>query len=388
MFGWPARARAAQTQALVKGNTSFALGLYGQLRKREGNLFFSPYSISTCLAIAYAGARGDTQEQMSLALHFDPDQQSFHPAFGELQAQLNQVAQQKGIELSIANALWAQQGRPFAPAFLDTAQSQYQANVNQVDFRTGADAARGQINRWVAERTKDKIQDLLPPGSVDASTRMVLANAIYFKGLWAHQFDKSETSNQPFLPTTTRQVDAPFMHQTEQVAYMEDNDLQAVELSYGTNELSMVILLPRQVDGCAQLESRLNPALLSESISRLRKQKVELFLPRFKLESGLNLKDALAAMGMTDAFGSKADFSGLDGTRQLFISGVFHKAWCEVTEEGTEAAAATGATIALLSVQKPPPTPVFRADHPFIFLIRHPASGSILFLGRLSDPKS
>ena len=382
-------ARSAQTQFLVEGNTAFALDLYGRLKTGSGNLFFSPYSISTCLAMTYAGARTGTEKQMGQTLHFEKNQPGLHSAFGELQRQLSEASKQKGIELSIANALWTQRDSPLLPAFLQIAKGEYQANVSQADFKNEAEDARDKINLWVAQKTKEKIQDILPPGSLTELTRLVLANAIYFKGVWATQFEKSETANQPFHLSTARTVDAPLMHHLDEVGYMEDRDFQAVELPYKGAELSMVILLPRQIDACGTLEDRLTPAFLSRSISGVKKRrKVEIFLPRFKLESSFELNGTLAKLGMLDAFGTKADFSGMDATKLLYISSVFHKAWGEVNEEGTEAAAATAVVVhpTSLEIKQPPPPPIFRADHPFIFLIRDTRSGSVLFLGRLADP--
>lgn len=186
--------QSGQPQSPVDGNTAFALDLYGRLKNGPGNLFFSPYSISTCLAMVYAGARGDTEREMAQVLRFSKDRQQLHSSFGELQRQLNEVEKQKAIQLSVANGLWAQAGHPFLPAFLNVAKGEYEASINQVDFQTGAEAARGEVNRWVAQKTKDKIQNILPPGSVTDVTRLVLANAIYFKGAWARPFDKAGTS--------------------------------------------------------------------------------------------------------------------------------------------------------------------------------------------------
>ena len=380
-------AQSAQTKTTVEGNSAFALDLYSRLRTSPGNIFFSPYSISTALAMTYAGARGDTERQMARVLHFSSDQRQLHSVFGELQHQLTQAGRKQGIELSIANALWAQKGHPFLPAFLKISKEDYGANVNQADFVTGAEAARGEINQWVTQQTKDKIQDILPPKSLTAITRLVLANAIYFKGAWANPFDKGGTSTQPFHLSARRMAEVPLMHHIDEVRYMGNSDFQAVELPYSGGELSMMILLPRRLDGCGSLEKQLTPELLSRSLGQMKQRDVEIFLPRFKLDSGFDLNDTLGGMGIPDAFGSKADFSGMDGTRLLFISGVFHKAWGEVNEEGTEAAAATVTAIASsIEAEPPPPPPVFRADHPFIFLIRDTRSGSILFLGRLSDP--
>jgi len=294
--------------------------------------------------------------------------------------------------LDIANALWTQEGYPFLPAFLETAEGQYQANVNQVDFIDEAVAVTDEINRWVARETKDRIQDILPPGSLDALTRLVLANAIYFKGPWTVSFEETNTVTNTFYLSSAAQVQAPLMHQPVfgpvYYNYMETSDFQAVELPYGSNQLaSMVILLPRQIDGCAQLEQRLSPVFLASTLTLMEKQNVEIFLPRFTLASSFGLSSTLAEMGMPDAFApGVADFSGIDGTRWLFISFVLHKAWGEVNEEGTEAAAATVTGAGGGGAFFPPPPPVFRADHPFLFFIRDTKSGSLLFLGRLADP--
>ncbi len=378
---------SARTQSLVEGNTAFALDLYGRLKSNPGNLFFSPYSISTAMAMTYGGARGQTEKEMIQVLHFGAAREQVHSGFRELQHQLSKAEIEPGTELRVANALWAQTGHPFLPAFLKTARDEYQANINQTDFKTKAKAAREEINRWVTEQTKDKIQDILPPGSLDASTRLVLANAIYFKGLWASPYDKAETSSQTFHRSANSMTRVPLMHHFDNVPYVEESDFQAVELPYKGGELSMVVFLPRQIEGFGALEDRLSPRLISRSLGRMKKQRVEIFLPRFKLESDFDLSTTLVKMGMSSAFGPQADFSGIDGTRQLYISGVFHKAWGEVNEEGTEAAASTVVGVVASAVMKPPPpSPVFRADHPFIFLIRDTRAGSLLFLGRLGDP--
>lgn len=386
IFGLPLGALSGQTRSVVEGNTSFALDLFSQLKASPGNLFFSPYSVSTALAMTYAGARGETERQMARVLHFDKEQPQLHSAFGELQRQLAEAGKQKGLELSIANALWAQKGRPFLPAFLGTAKGAYQANINQADFRTAAEAARAEINRWVEGRTRDKIQEILPAGSVSEVTGLVLANALYFKGVWAKPFRKSDTSTQPFHLTMTSQVDVPLMHRFDELGYMENSDSQAVELPYGNGALSLVVLLPRQVEGCGKLENQLSPALLSRSLGQMGQRNVEIFLPRFKLELAVKLNSTLAQMGMPSAFGPQADFSGMDSTKSRYLSGVFHKAWGEVNEEGTEAAAATAVVLNHALAVKPLAPSVFRADHPFIFLIRDTRSGSLLFLGRLADP--
>jgi serpin B len=387
LFGAKRPAPPAQIQSLAEGNTAFALDLYSELKRQPGNLFFSPYSISTALAMTYAGAQGETEKQMAQVLHFDQDERKVHAALGELQQHLGEAASQKGIELHIANGLWAQQGHPFRSAFLKIAKECYQAETRQADFETQAERVRHEINHWVAQATKEKIQNILAQGSLNDLTRLVLANAIYFKGLWAKPFDRADSSNQPFHLSPTREASVRLMHHVDSVRYAENSTFQAVELPYQGNQLAMVVLLPRQINGCRDMEDRLTPALLARTLGEMKRREVEIFLPRFKLESGFDLSHTLATMGMTDAFGPKADFSGMDGTRLLFISGVFHKAWGEVDEEGTEAAAATVVCVVGLALEKaPPPPPIFRADHPFIFLIRDTRSGSLLFLGRFSRP--
>jgi serpin B len=309
--------------------------------------------------------------------------------------------------LNIANALWLQEGFPFLPAFLQTATDQYQANLGQADFITQASEVTDEINHWVAQETQNRIQNIVPPGYINPDTVLVLANAIYFLGAWTIPFAETNTSAQPFYLSSTTLVEVPLMHQPllEVVGgngqlvdvrfnYMQSypvgsapvssNDFQAIELPYGTNQLSMLILLPSQIDGLGQLEQRLSPAFLSNVLSQMRPQPVEIFLPKFTVESSFNLGKTLAAMGMSDAFTPfVADFSGIDGGRDLYVSFVVHKAWGQVNEAGTEAAAATVIGVVGTAVFFPP---VFRADHPFLFLIRDTQTGSVLFLGRLTNP--
>lgn len=374
------------TTALVAGNTAFALDLYGRLKSGEGNLFFSPYSISTCLAMTYAGARGETEAQMARTLHFNADQSKFHAEFGELQNELNTIQEKKDVELNIANGLWAQAGHPFLPAFLDTATKMYDAKLKQVNFRTDAEPARKEINDWVSDRTKGKITDLIAPGVLDASTRLVLVNAIYFKGKWLHQFKKTSTADAPFSVSRDRKIQTKMMNQSANFGYADLGTLQLVELTYRGGGVSMVVLLPREIDGLKALENSLNPKQLDDWTAHARVEKVSVFLPKFKLTRQFELGKTLAGMGMADAFSPRADFSGMDGMKDLFISEVIHKAFVEVNEEGTEAAAATAAVMVGMAMQRPQPAPVFRADHPFLFLIRDTHSGSILFMGRVTSP--
>jgi serpin B len=382
----PAEAKNCQdTKIVVEGNQAFAFGLYEKLKEVEGNLFFSPYSISTALAMTYAGARSNTEEQMGTALHFTLDQKRFHPAFAWLEAQLKAIQEKGDIELNIANSLWAQEDYVFLKEFLDLIQSNYGTVLNHVDFKRACEAAREEINAWVEQKTKDKIKDLIKPGVLNALTRLVLTNAIYFKGRWDSQFIKSDTQGSPFWLSIDKSVEVPMMTQKRQFRYMENDSLQILELPYVGNDLAMIVLLPRKVDGLAQLEADLSLENLNMWIGHLRKREISVFLPKFKMTSQFRLSEILASMGMPDAFGEDADFSGIDGTKDLFISAVIHKAFVDVNEEGTEAAAATAAVISVTSVpSKPPPT--FRADHPFVFLIHDNHSGSILFVGRIVNP--
>jgi len=383
----------AQLQPLVASNTAFALNLYGQLATNQGNLFFSPYSISTCLAMTYAGARGETAAQMTQVMGFGTNQPQFASLFGELQAELEAIQQTNALELNTANALWTQEGFPFLPAFLETATNQYQASINQVDFRTEADAATQDINNWVAQETRNKIQNMVPSGAITPYTRLVLVNAIYFLGAWTQAFAASNTLTQPFYLTSNSQVQVPLMYQPDPIFhgdvgmafnYMSGSNFQAIELPYASNQASMVILLPTQVEGCRQLEQQLCPAFLSGVLAQMNPQFLDVFLPRFAVESSFELTGTLGEMGMPDAFvPGAADFSGIDGTNDLYISHVLHKAWGAVNEAGTEAAAATVGIIGILAMPMPL---VFRADHPFIFFIRDTQSGSLLFLGRVADP--
>ena len=383
---------AAQIESLVASNTAFALNLYAQLATNSGNIFFSPYSISTCMAMTYAGARGNTEAQMSRVFGFDTNQQQFASSFGQLQTQIESEQQTNSIELNIANALWTQVGFPFLADFLDTATNQYQANINQADFTTEAAAVAQAINEWVAQQTQNKIQNLVPPSAITAATRLILANAIYFKGAWTYTFADTNTSIQPFYLSSTNQVEVPLMYQPRtgrdmigpNFNYMQTPDFQALELPYGSNQLSMMILLPTRIDALNQLEQQLSPSFLSNVFALLAPVYIDIFLPRFTNESSFNLSSTLSQMGMPDAFSGAADFSGMDGMHDLSLSFVYHKGRCEVAEAGTVAAAATASGVATSGgTPQPPP---FRADHPFVFLIRDTQTGSLLFIGRLMNP--
>jgi serpin B len=376
------------TQAVVAGNNTFALDFYGQLSSQSGNLFFSPYSISAALAMTYAGARGETEKQMAKVLRFDSDQSKFHPLFAQVINNLK-TNKPKGYELNIANALWGQKGYGFLKPFLTLIQENYVAGLREVDFGTTTEEARQTINAWVEKETKDKIKELIKPNILNNLTRLVLTNAIYFKGNWDVQFDKEKTKDESFTLLAGEKVNVPLMgyKKMPHLKYTKGTGCQILEMPYVDKELSMVVFLPDKVDGINDLEKLLTADNLAQWLPKMYEQEVAVSLPKFKLTCDFILNDQFIALGMPDAFdNSKADFSGMTGKKDLYISRVIHKAFVDVNEEGTEAAAATAVVMGLKGMPMPPP--VFRADHPFIFMIRDMRSGSILFMGRVMDPRS
>jgi serpin B len=386
---------ADPTDALVRGNNAFALDLYGRLAQGDGNRFLSPLSISTALAMTYAGADGETASQMAKALHFDLPAERLHPAFHRLTAELQGrtsalpgSTEVPDVQLFTGNALWIQSGETILSDFRKRIEVNYRGGIHPIDFRVAAEAARRTINVWVEEQTRDKIKDLLKPGAVNASTLLVLTNAIYFKALWASPFAAEKTHPGEFQTATGEKSRVDLMNQTDRFRYLEEGSFQALELPYKGNTLGMVILLPRTPDGLEALESSLTPEKLAGWLAKLSSHRVQVSIPKFRLTGEFDLKGSLSGLGMTDAFRpGVADFSGMTGTREIAISAVVHKAFIEVEEKGTEAAAATAVKIVGLARVADPPT-VFRADHPFLFLIRDLRNGGILFIGRLVRPES
>jgi serpin B len=373
----------ADTTAIVDGNTKFALDLYAKL-PAQGNLFFAPYSISSALAMTYVGARGDTAKEMKTVLDFPADEQ-LHPAYRYLNWELNgDTGKKRGYQLSVANRLWGQKGYPWKKEFLDTTQKYYGAGIQDVDFRDDTEAARKTINDWVEKQTKDKIKELLTKGILTRDSRLVLTNAIYFKGDWASQFKKDRTHSAPFHVSADKTTPVPLMNQLTSFEYTDDRDVQVVKMPYVGKELEMVVILPKKVDGLRDVEKSLTPAKLKGWTTGTRTEKVDVTLPKFKVESGFDLKETLMALGMKTAFDDKtADLTGTATAEQLFIGAVIHKAFVEVGEEGTEAAGATAVIEQTKDGGGPRPAIfTFRADHPFLFLIRDSRSGAILFLGR------
>jgi serpin B len=371
---------------VVDGNGAFAMDLYAHLKDADGNLFFSPYGISSALAMAYGGARGNTEKQFSATLHFPADQAMFHAAMGKLRRKLANIGDSRRVDLNIANGLWTQKGCSLIPAFLDLAKEQYGAVPNPADFITDRETVRRQINLWIESQTRQKIKAALPAGRLSADTRAVIVNAIYFKGDWASRFDAGRTEPVLFWITPARSVLTPMMHQNQVFRYAEQEDLRILELPYVGYDLSMLVLLPRDRDGLPGLEQGLKGDNVARWIKALGVRDVDVSFPKFRTETRFHLAQTLSAMGMPDAFNpGRADFTGMTTNRPLCLEAVEHAALVEVDEKGTVAAAATSLAISCAAHETPPPS-AFHADHPFIFLIRDNHTGTILFLGRIMNP--
>ncbi len=378
----------ADDKNLVQGNNAFAFDLYGRLRQQPGNTFFSPYSISTALAMTYAGANGGTAQQMAKTLHFGQDQDAFHSSIKGLMAGLQGGDKKRPFELHVANALWGQKGYGFLDSFLNLTRQSYGAELRQVDFIGEPEETRQAINAWVEKETRERIKDLIARGVLDSNTRLVLTNAIYFKSAWADPFYKEATRKEDFLVTAQKKTPVQMMHQHQRTMFFEGDALQMLELPYKGNELSMLVLLPKKVEGLADLEKNLTAKQLAAWQGVMKPHQVDVALPKFKITASFSLKDELSALGMPAAFSpNDADFSRMNGKRDLFVSAVIHKAFVDVNEEGTEAAAATAVGIAKSAAPPPLPRATFRADHPFVFVIRHNGTGSLLFLGRVASPE-
>jgi serpin B len=378
---------------LVSGNNQFAFDMYRQSTAQADNLFYSPYSISIALAMVSAGAGGDTAAQMAQALHFTLPPDRLHPAFNRLALELASRSKVEGLkpgevfQLNVANSLWGQAGFVFERPFLDVLALNYGAGMRLVDYQKDAEAARKEINDWVSGSTNQRIKDLIPPGVLDALTRLVLANAVYFKGAWSSPFDAHLTQPDTFHVLDGSSVPVAMMSQSTRLDAMQGDGYRAVEMPYAGGQLSMLVLLP-DAGRLADVEQGLSAGLVAETIASMQRVEVDLQIPKFKMEWSAELSQGLKALGMTDAFDpARADFSGMDGERDLFLSLILHKAFVSVDENGTEAAAATAAAVEAMAMPGNPAEPFhFRADRPFLFLIRDNPTGTILFLGRVMNP--
>lgn len=373
---------------LVRANNKFSVELYRQIKGKEGNLFLSPYSISTALAMTYGGARGNTAREMARVLHFsdiaNPETEVHKLAQG-LQGGLADIQKKGDVQLAVANSLWPQKNFKIEETFLKLTKSRYGVDVTPVDFAGATEDARKTINTWVEQKTNDKIKELLKPGMLDPLTRLVLANAIYFKGKWALEFDKKLTSKQEF-DTGKDKIQTDMMTRKDHFRYAQTSEAQILALAYNGGDVSMLVVLPKDKTNLAKVEEKLDGKQLDSWTRQMTSQEVTVTLPKFKTTSEFNLSSTLPAMGMKDAFSAgKADFSGISKPPDaLHISAVVHKAFVDVNEEGTEAAAATAVLMTLSAMPDEPVT--FIANRPFLFLIMENKSGSILFLGRVVDP--
>lgn len=375
----------ATKAAVIAANNRFALKLYSKLNSGGDNVFFSPYSISTALAMTYEGARGKTAAEMAEVFGFPADETVRRPAFAAIYNDINRADSR--YKLYTANALWAQKDYKFSKDYLATVRQYYAGKATGLDFAGDTEGSRKIINQWVEAQTHNKIVDLIPRRGLIQNTRLVLTNAIYFKGDWLTEFDKTLTEDADFKVSAKETVKAPMMrfaYNAPKQNYAETDDMQILELPYQGDELSMLLLLPKRGD-VETLDQSLKPAKIAVWRRLLRKTPVRVSMPKFRLEQGYDLKPQLQSLGMPTAFSGAADFSGMTGDQTLFISAVRHKAYVDVNEKGTEAAAATDVEMQFKGL--PAYQKVFQADHPFLFLIQEKAGGNILFIGKLSRPE-
>jgi serpin B len=377
---------------LVEGNSEFALALYQQFKEQnDGNIFYSPYSLSLALAMAYAGAEGETAEEMEEVLHFTLSDEALHEAFNYLAQELEKRGENihatsdsdEGFQLNVVNDAWGQKNFEFLESYLDTLAVNYGAGLRILDFINDAEGARQTINQYISDQTNGKIEDLIPEGTVSELTRLVLTNAIYFNASWQFPFAEDATGSGLFTLLDGSQVDADMMHQMHSFNYVQGDGYQAVELPYEDGKLSMLVLIPDE-GRFEAFENSLDLSLVDDVIAGLYSQNLILSLPKFQFDSSFGLKQALSAMGMQQAFSDVADFSGITGGRDLFISDVVHKAYVSVDEAGTEAAAASAVIMVASGMPSEPLT--LSINRPFIFLIRDIPTGSILFVGRVINP--
>jgi serpin B len=371
---------------LAPAVNAFTTESYKRLARGDANLILSPFNISTALSMVLAGARGKTEEEIRSVLHLQGDP-NYDASLAALLADLAKAGNNGGNELLTANGLWVQKGFDLQPAFEKTLADNYHAPLTPVDFVVNAEAARSRINGWTEEHTKGRIKDLFASGSLDAQTRLVLTSAIYFYGMWQDPFVTSKTQPAPFTRATGVTTQADFMNQTSYFGYTETPSAQILEMRYAGTGFAFDILLPKTVTGLPELEKSLSNETLTGWLGKLSSRNVQVSLPKFRAESQFSLGQTLSTMGMPTAFTNAADFSGISSKHGLKIAQVVHKAFVDVSERGTEAAAATGVSIALAAVRVPDQPVVFRADHPSIFLIRDTRSDAILFIGRLMNPR-
>jgi len=383
------------TKSVDADSAAFCVDLYHQLAIKPGNHFFSPFSIVTALAMTSAGAAGATDAEMAAALHINPDPAKRHAECASWARMLNSANDALfkrpagGMEISTANSIWLATRLQFKKTFVDIAKDSYQAEVRGADFAGNAKQAVKDINDWVEDKTKGKIKDIVDVRAIPPDTALILANAIYFKADWARPFKNESTHDADFTLDGGEKIKAPLMSQTAPFNYVnrEAEGFAALEMPYKDQRMTMLVLLPNKIDGLPALEKKLTGPLVTDTIHSLKRERVVVYVPKFHAETEYQLADHLQALGMKLAFSTNADFSGITDIKPTYISAVIHKAFVDVDEKGTEAAAATVVGIRAGSAAPPKPPVVFRADHPFIYFIRDTQTGQILFAGRMADPR-
>lgn len=368
----------------AQGNNTLAFEIYKKVAVSGENIFLSPFSTSTALAMTYLGARGETAEEMAKVLHFNTNQDAFHNDYKKLIDRISELGERKDVALKTANSLWLQKRYRIKSSFLDDAEKYYGPKVNLVNFRETEDA-RNQINTWTSDNTEGKIKELLKPGLLDPLTRLVLVNAIYFKGSWAHPFDAKETRDYPFYLYPDNVIQTPTMSSKKNFSFYKDEDIKMVALPYKGGDISLIAVLPHDIRGIDKLEEHITAEMFEKWYGKLESKEVILKLPRFKIRTAKSLTGPLKQLGLSTPFSQNADFTGMTRKKELYISDVVHEAFVDVNEKGTEAAAATA--VAMRAYALPPDqTEEFIANHPFMFFIYDSTSKSILFMGKVADP--
>ncbi len=379
---------AVTQEQIVEGLNIFAFDFYHSITKQAlENTFYSPLSISSALAMTYAGAEGETAKQMQKVFHYGPQNSNFHTEFGALTESLR-VSEKSDFEMNIANAVWVQNSYKLRKKYINIVKEKYLADAREMNFISQPGVSREIINKWVSDKTADRIHDLIPPNAINAMTRMILTNAVYFNAEWSHKFNPKMTKKRSFYCMNEETVETDMMYQRHYYQYSQTSDYQMLELTYKGYEYSMLIILPREHNGLSKLNKKISCKDIAKHDSSKQEEDILVYLPKFRLETAYELNAYLMEMGMTDAFTQQADFSGMTGNKDLMISAVIHKAFIEVDEEKTEAAAATAVVMKLTSMAPVQMAPIeFRADHPFMFIIRNQKEKAILFMGQLTTPK-
>ncbi len=372
--------------SIAENNNNFAFDIFNKINTgKEPNVVISPFSISTALAMTYAGASGETAEQMARTLHFHADQNAFHPSFSNWMKSI-EAKGSEGDRLEIANSLWPQDDYHFLESYFEILEQFYSSALYEVDYTGDREAIRQRINQWVMDNTNDLIKDLIKPGVLIEDTRLVLVNAIYFLSQWEIAFDEKGTHSNTFFLSPGSRKDVSFMFMKDTLSYYEDKNLQMLELEYEGGDFSMVIVLPAEGLEADRLMSDFDAAAFADLTQSTQKQEVEVYLPSFKIRSSFDLEQTMSEMGMPLAFSNKADFSHMTGKQDLKIDKIIHQAFIDVNEAGTEAAASTAVVVIRKSAAVGDQPTVFRANRPFLYFIKENKNNSILFMGKTGDP--